>query len=63
LPAAASRNIARNIREYHLYSIIISIFSGIVGLVVSYYQKIATGPTIALVAAGIFFVTYMFRRK
>jgi zinc transport system permease protein len=63
LPAAASRNIARNIREYHLYSIIISLFSGVSGLMISYYQKIATGPTIALVAAGIFFVTYLFRRK
>jgi zinc transport system permease protein len=63
LPAAASRNIAKNIREYHLYSIVISLFSGVSGLVISYYQKIATGPTIALVAAGIFFVTYVFRRK
>ncbi|MBQ9280201.1 MAG: metal ABC transporter permease [Clostridia bacterium] len=63
LPAAASRNIARNIKEYHFYSILIALFSGIVGLIVSYMQGIATGPTIVLIASLIFFVTYFIRKK
>lgn len=46
LPAAASRNISRNMRQYHLWSIVFSIFSGVLGLVISYYQGISTGPTI-----------------
>jgi len=57
LPAAASRNLASNMREYHLFSVLISIFSGILGLILSYYNSTATGPTIVIVAAVIFFLT------
>jgi zinc transport system permease protein len=57
LPAAASRNMSSNIREYHLFSILISLFSGISGLVISYYVGTATGPTIVIIAAIIFFIT------
>ena len=57
LPAAASRNISRNIRQYHLFSILIAIFSGIVGLIISYYLNTVTGATIVLVASVIFFRT------
>lgn len=63
LPAAASRNISRNMREYTLYSVIISLFSGIVGLILSFVFEIATGPTIVVISAIIFFVTFVFRRK
>lgn len=57
LPAASSRNISDNMREYHGFSIIISMFSGILGLILSYYNSTATGPTIVLVASVIFFLT------
>lgn len=63
LPAAASRNISRNIRKYHLFSILIAIFSGIVGLIISYYLNTVTGATIVLVASVIFFITLFIRRK
>ena len=63
LPAASSRNIASNMREYHLYSIIFSLFSGIAGLIFSYYNSVATGPMIVIVAAMIFFTTYCIRKK
>jgi zinc transport system permease protein len=61
LPAAASRNIASNVREYHLFSVLISLFSGILGLVLSYYMSTATGPTIVILAATIFFLTLLLR--
>lgn len=57
LPAASSRNMASNMREYHLFSVVISMFSGILGLILSYYNNTATGPTIVIVASVIFFVT------
>ena len=63
LPAAASRNTSRNIRQYHLFSILIAIFSGIVGLIISYYLNTVTGATIVLVASVIFFITLFIRRK
>lgn len=59
LPAASSRNISNNVREYHLYSVVISVFSGILGLVLSYYNNTATGPTIVLVASVVFFLTLL----
>ena len=62
LPAAASRNIASNMREYHLFSLMISIFSGITGLILSFYMNTATGPTIVMIAATIFFVTLLGKR-
>lgn len=62
LPAAAARNIASNNREYHLFSIMISVFSGVLGLILSYYLNVAAGPMLVLVAAIIFFLTFMARR-
>ena len=62
LPAAASRNIASNVREYHLFSVLISLFSGILGLILSYYINTATGPTIVIIAAMIFFLTLLLRQ-
>ncbi|MCD8153019.1 MAG: metal ABC transporter permease [Clostridiales bacterium] len=63
LPAAASRNISENVREYHLFSIIFSVFSGMLGLVVSYYTDMATGPMIVIIASVIFFATYFYGRN
>lgn len=61
LPAAASRNISNNIREYHLFSVMISFVTSIMGLIVSYYIDTATGPTIAIFAALVFFSTLVIK--
>ena len=63
LPAASSRNISENMREYHLYSVIFSVFSGMVGLFVSYYTNVATGPMIVIVASVIYFATYLYGKN
>lgn len=63
LPAASSRNIAENMREYHLFSIIFSLFSGFLGLLVSYYTNVATGPMIVIIASVIYFMTFIYGRK
>lgn len=63
LPAAAARNVARNIRQYHALSVAVSMFSGIAGLILSYYFNTTTGATIVLVAAALFFILYLFRKK
>jgi zinc transport system permease protein len=58
LPAAAARNIARNTRQYHFYSVVIALVSGISGLILSYYWDTASGATIVLIAAMFFAVTF-----
>ena len=59
LPAASARNIAQNMRQYHVYSVFIALFSGISGLILSYYWRTATGPTIVLIAAAFFAATFL----
>lgn len=61
LPAAASRNMAANMREYHLFSVLLSVFSGILGLILSFYLDMAAGPMIVVVASLLFFVTLLVR--
>lgn len=61
LPAAASRMISRNTREYTVISIVIALLSGIAGLIVSYYAGTASGATIVLVNAGIFALCFLFK--
>jgi len=63
LPAAGARNITTNVRQYTLVSIIIAVFSGICGLIASYYLNTATGATIVLVSGLVFFLTLAFKNK
>jgi zinc transport system permease protein len=63
LPAASARNLAVNMREYHLFAVIFSVFSGVTGLVVSYYTNVATGPMIVIIASVIYFATFIYGRK
>ncbi|MGI6084333.1 MAG: metal ABC transporter permease [Acetivibrionales bacterium] len=63
LPAASARNIARDQRQYHLLTLIFSVFSGVAGLILSYYIETATGSTIVIISAIIFFITYGMRKK
>jgi len=63
LPAAAARNISKNLKQYTLLSVAFSLFSSIVGLIISYYMGISTGATIVLVSAVLFFITLVKGRK
>ena len=58
LPAASARNVARSMRSYHAWSVGVSMFSGLTGLILSYYLGTAAGGTIVLVAAVVFAVTF-----
>ncbi|MBP1763842.1 MAG: ABC-type Mn2+/Zn2+ transport system, permease component [Firmicutes bacterium] len=63
LPAAAARNITVNVRQYHFYSVLFAVFSGVTGLILSYYWNTATGATIVLVAAILVFLTFAVRSR
>ena len=63
LPAAAARNVAGSMRSYHLLALIFGLFSGVLGLFLSYFNAVAAGPTIVLVAAALFFGTFLLRDK
>ena len=61
LPAASSRNIARNLREYHLFSVLGALVCSVGGLVTAYYLGCSAGATIALYLTLYFTVTFFFR--
>lgn len=63
LPAAAARNVAQGMRSYLSLSLIFSLFSGLLGLVLSWLNAVATGPTIVLVSAAVFFGTFLIARR
>ena len=63
LPAAAGRNLARNMQQYHLWALLFALTSGISGLILSYYYGFATGPAIVLVSAAFYFLTYLVQSK
>ncbi len=63
LPAAASRNLSRNMHSYTLGAVVISILSGITGLIVSYYWGTASGATIVLFAAVCYGISALLGRR
>lgn len=62
LPAASARNVARNLKQYHGFSILFALISGVLGLVISYYLGASAGASICLVLALVFAVTFCFRK-
>lgn len=58
LPAASAKNVVNNIRDYHIVSVVFSLFSGITGLILSYYIGTSAGATIVLISSVIFFITF-----
>lgn len=63
LPAAAARNVARNMRQYHLASLLGALLSGLAGLMTSYYIGSSAGASITLYLAVWFAVTFLLRKK
>ncbi|SHI19523.1 metal ABC transporter permease [Desulfosporosinus lacus] len=63
IPAASSRNIARNMRQYHIYSVLIALISGLSGLILSYFWGTATGATIVLITSGFFALTFVMKLR
>lgn len=63
LPGAASRNISRNQKQYHLFSILFALLSSLLGLSISYFFGCSAGAAISLILTLFFAVTYCFRRR
>ena len=62
LPAASARNIARNLKQYHLFSVLFALIAGILGLIISYYFGASAGAAISLILALLFAITFCFRK-
>ncbi len=62
LPAASARNVAKNLRQYHGFSVLFALLASLAGLVLSYYLGASSGAAISLVLAALFAVTFCFRK-
>ena len=62
LPGASARNISKNLRQYHGFSVLFALVAGLAGLVLSYYFGTSAGAAISLVLAVIFAVSFCFRK-
>lgn len=62
LPGAAARNVARNLKQYHGFSVLFALLAGLGGLAVSYYSGCSAGAAISLLLALIFAVTFPMRK-
>ena len=63
LPGAAARNIARNMRQYHLISILGALIAGIAGILTSFHIGASAGATITLYLAAFFAISFFFRKS
>ncbi|MBQ3216150.1 MAG: metal ABC transporter permease [Oscillospiraceae bacterium] len=62
LPAASARNVAKNLKQYHLLAVLFALFAGVAGLVISYFWGASAGAAISLILALIFVVTFLMRK-
>lgn len=63
LPAASARNVSRNLKQYHGFSVLFALLAGIGGLTVSYHMGCSAGAAISLILAVIFVITFCFSKK
>ena len=63
LPAAAARNVAKNMWQYHLFSLVGAVIAGTAGLMTSYYLGPSAGASITLYLALWFALTFLLRKK
>ena len=63
LPGAAARNVAKNLKQYHGFSVLFALLAGLGGLVVSYCSGCSAGAAISLLLTLIFAVTFPLRKR
>lgn len=61
IPAAAAKNISKNIMTFQLVSVGIGVLSTSVGLIISNLIGFPSGPCVVLVSAGFFVLSYIFK--
>ena len=63
LPAASARNVSKNLRQYHGFSVLFALAASLSGLTISYHLGASTGAAISLCLALIFTISFLFRKK
>tara|TARA_A100001015_G_scaffold107548_1_gene119288 strand:+ start:1917 stop:2759 length:843 start_codon:yes stop_codon:yes gene_type:complete len=62
IPAASAKLLFNNFNYTTIIGVIFGIISSVSGLLLSYYFNLPSGPTMALVATGIFIICFLFQK-
>ncbi len=62
LPGAAARNVSKNLKQYHVFSVLFALIASVSGLLVSYYLGASAGAAISLILAVIFAGSFLLRK-
>ena len=61
-PGVIARNVAKNLKQYHLISIVSALLAGIAGLCVSFILGTSAGAAISLILAALFVFSFLLRK-
>ena len=62
LPGASARNISKNLRQYHGFSVLFALIAGVGGLIISYHLGASSGAAISLVLVLLFMASFCLRK-
>lgn len=62
LPGASARNVAKNARQYHIFSILFALVASLSGLIMSYYLGASAGASISLILAVLYGIGLVSRK-
>lgn len=62
LPGAASRNMAKNMKQFHFLSVMFALIASLLGLCISYFLGSSAGAAISLVLALFFVLSFILRK-
>lgn len=62
LPGAAARNVSKNLKQYHVFSVLFALVASVCGLLLSYYLGASAGAAISLILALIFAGSFLLRK-
>jgi zinc transport system permease protein len=62
IPVATAKSFAKSLKHLNFLAIFIAIITVFLGLLISYYLDLSTGPTIVLLGAVLFFFSLLFKR-
>ena len=62
LPGASARNVSRNLKQYHLFSVLFALIAGLGGLTASNYLGSSAGAAITLGLTVIFAISFCLRK-
>lgn len=63
IPAVAAKNLAKSIKSFQIYAIVIGMASSVIGILIAKGFGVSSGPAVVLTAVIFFALSFVFRKK